>query len=127
MKKCSKCPAEIFGSRIRTCANCKQRLARAKRVRAVLTRRRKLKQLAIEYKGGRCIICGYDKYPGALDFHHTDPKQKDFGLSSSGITRSWARVKEELDKCILVCANCHREIHAGLHEVYAPHEFITKE
>jgi len=121
MKKCSKCSAEISGSRIRTCGDCKLRLARAKRVRAVIRRRRKLKRLAVEYKGGKCEICGYDKYLGALDFHHTDPNQKDFGLSSSGITRAWNLIKQELDKCVLVCANCHREIHAGLHSGYQDH------
>ena len=50
----------------------------------------------------------------ALEFHHLDPSQKDFGISSKGYTRSWDKVKEELDKCILVCSNCHREIHSGL-------------
>lgn len=84
------------------------------RVEAVQRRRDKVKQLAVEYKGGKCAICGYDKYIGALDFHHLDPEQKDFGISSKGYTRGIETVKRELDKCILVCANCHREIHAGL-------------
>ena len=42
------------------------------------------------------------------------PNKKDFGIGQKGFTRSWEKVKEELDKCILVCANCHREIHAGI-------------
>jgi len=70
--------------------------------------------MAIEYKGGRCILCGYDKCQEALEFHHTDSSQKDFGVSQDGLTRSWERVKNELDKCIMVCANCHRELHANL-------------
>jgi 5-methylcytosine-specific restriction endonuclease McrA len=70
--------------------------------------------MSVQYKGGKCCICGYDKCYDALEFHHLDPSQKDFGLSSNGHTRSWEKVKEELDKCILVCANCHREIHAHL-------------
>ncbi len=70
--------------------------------------------MAREYKGGKCVMCGYSRYSGALDFHHKDPSQKDFGLSTKGLTRSWEKIKEEIDKCVLVCANCHRELHAGI-------------
>ena len=83
-------------------------------VEAVQRRRDKIKEMGAQYKGGKCCICGYDKYIGALEFHHLDPNQKDFGISAKGYTRSFERVKEELDKCILVCSNCHKEIHAGL-------------
>lgn len=83
-------------------------------IQAVSKRRRAIKALAIEYKGGRCQLCGYDKYQGALDLHHTDRKQKEFSISDKGHSRSWERVKKELDKCILVCANCHREVEAGI-------------
>jgi 5-methylcytosine-specific restriction endonuclease McrA len=79
---------------------------------AVQKRRDKIKQMAVEYKGGCCFNCGYTAYIGALEFHHKDPSKKDFGIASKGFTRSWESVKLELDKCILVCANCHREIHA---------------
>ena len=81
---------------------------------AVQRRRIKVKEMSVQYKGGKCEICGYDKYLGALDFHHLDPTQKDFGVAAKGYTRSWETIKKELDKCILVCANCHREIHGGL-------------
>lgn len=77
----------------------------------VSNRRRELKILAIEYKGGKCVECGYNKSPAALEFHHLDPSQKDFGISKKGTTCSLEKIKPELDKCILVCANCHREIH----------------
>ena len=70
--------------------------------------------MAVAYKGGKCVFCGYKKTIAALDFHHVDEKTKDFGLSQRGLTRSWKRIKKELDKCILVCANCHREIHSGV-------------
>jgi hypothetical protein len=76
-------------------------------------RRKDLKQKAIEYKGGKCCICEYDRCAGALEFHHIEPDVKSFGIGMSGYTRSWERVKKELDKCILVCANCHREIEVG--------------
>jgi len=77
----------------------------------VINRRRKVREMALEYKGGKCQICGYDKCLAALDFHHIDPTQKDFGISAKGYTRSWEKVKLEVDKCVLICANCHREIH----------------
>jgi hypothetical protein len=79
--------------------------------KAVAKRRRKLRDLAIEYGGGKCQRCGYKKSNRALSFHHRDPSKKDFGLSARGLTRSWEKTKVELDKCILVCANCHMEIH----------------
>jgi len=83
-------------------------------VEAVQKRRDKLKIMAVEYKGGKCVVCGYKKYVGALEFHHLIPDTKDFGIGSRGYTRSWKMVKMELDKCVIVCANCHREIHGGL-------------
>jgi len=70
--------------------------------------------MAREYKGGKCMICGYDRCLEALDFHHRDPSKKGFGLSAKGITRSWDKTRQEIDKCVLICANCHREIHAGI-------------
>lgn len=82
--------------------------------KAVAERRKKLRQMAREYKGGKCAICGYKKSQRALSFHHKDPSKKSFGLSSKGLTRSWEKTKEELDKCILLCANCHMEVHDGL-------------
>ncbi|OGG06193.1 hypothetical protein A2872_04460 [Candidatus Gottesmanbacteria bacterium RIFCSPHIGHO2_01_FULL_42_12] len=81
---------------------------------AVTKRRRKLKQMVTEYKGGKCSICGYNKCVWALDLHHRDNSIKEFGLSVRGLTRSWEKIKLEADKCVLVCANCHREIHAGI-------------
>ncbi|MEB3330795.1 MAG: hypothetical protein VKQ33_16355, partial [Candidatus Sericytochromatia bacterium] len=66
---------------------------------------------AIEYKGGACERCGYNKCPAAMVFHHPDPNQKDFGISSSGKTRSFEKIKSELDKCVLLCMICHAEIH----------------
>ena len=84
------------------------------RVDAVQKRRNKVKLLAVEYKGGKCSLCGYNKCIAALEFHHTDPEHKDFSISREGNTRSWEKVKLEIDKCILLCANCHREVHQEL-------------
>lgn len=66
-----------------------------------------------EYAGGKCMICGYDKCQSALEFHHIDPKTKFKDVSKLKIY-AWKRVKVEIDKCLYVCANCHREIHEGL-------------
>ena len=81
-------------------------------IRAVHKRRKKIRQMAVEYKGGKCEQCGYDRCIEALEFHHLDSSKKDFNVSQRGYTRSWKRVVEELKKCIMLCANCHRELHA---------------
>ena len=75
--------------------------------------RKRMKLKAIDYKGGECVLCGYKKCIRALNFHHLDPSKKIFALSS-GNTKSWEKMKIEIDKCILVCSNCHAEIHEGL-------------
>jgi hypothetical protein len=87
---------------------------RCKCVAAVARRRRKVKQMAVEYLGGECIRCGYKRAIEALEFHHRDPAQKEISISATGNTLSWETVKLELDKCDLLCANCHREIHSKL-------------
>lgn len=87
------------------------------RSEAVQKRREKIKELLVEYKGGKCEICGYDKCISALEFHHLNPDEKDFGIGAKGYTRSVEKNKEEVNKCILVCANCHREIHAGITKI----------
>lgn len=84
----------------------------------VNTTRRNNKTKLVAMFGGECVICGYNRYVGALEFHHSEPEHKDFGLSSRGMTWALSKMIEEAKKCILVCANCHREIHAGL--VYGP-------
>lgn len=70
---------------------------------------RKLKKKCIEYKGGKCVICSYDDYDGALDFHHLNPDEKDFTIAE-GKNRSFDNIKSELDKCVLLCCRCHREV-----------------
>lgn len=70
------------------------------------------KQNLISVFGGKCCICGFDSYPEAMDFHHVNPEEKEFPLSSN-VMKSLDKQLEEAKKCILVCANCHRGIHAG--------------
>lgn len=75
----------------------------------------KEKQKAIDYKGGKCQVCGYSKCLAALDFHHIDPSKKN-GYGTGALKAHWSfdRNKSELNKCVLVCVRCHREIHAGV-------------
>ncbi|MFH1586349.1 MAG: hypothetical protein ABID38_00670 [Candidatus Diapherotrites archaeon] len=77
----------------------------------ISSRRRKYKKKLVELKGGKCQICGYDKCMGALEFHHEDEKDKKISYIYN---RGWDRILEEADKTLLVCANCHREIHESL-------------
>lgn len=79
---------------------------------SVTKRRREIKVLAVNYKGGNCNECGYSRSIAALEFHHRDPAEKDFAIGGKGLTRSFESLKVELDKCDLLCANCHREEHA---------------
>ncbi len=78
--------------------------------------RRKRKDNLVKVAGGRCCLCGYNKVNSALEFHHIISEEKKYGLST-GNTHDLEKDLEELKKCILVCANCHREIHAGLYIV----------
>ena len=72
-------------------------------------RRRRTKEKAVEYLGGTCKKCGYSKCFGAFDFHHRDPKEKEFGIGEREI--GWKKLVKELDKCDLLCRNCHSEVH----------------
>lgn len=74
--------------------------------------RQKIKEQLIEYKGGKCFSCGYNKCTAALEFHHLAPEEKDFGIRHK--IQSVEKIKKEVDKCALLCSNCHREVHAGL-------------
>ena len=80
------------------------------RVQQVAKRRRKVKRILIEEAGGRCVRCGYDRFVGALHFHHVDPTQKRFGVAQRGVTIGIASLRAEAAKCIVLCANCHAEV-----------------
>lgn len=84
------------------------------RTEAVVRRRRKVKMLLVAEAGGRCQLCGYDKYAGALEFHHLDPALKSFGLSIRGLTPSIDVLRLEREKCVLLCLNCHAEVEGGI-------------
>ena len=79
---------------------------------AVTKRRKLVKQTVVDERGGACERCGYNRYIGALQFHHLGDKS--FGLSEGGCTMSLDKYREEADKCTLLCANCHAEIHSSV-------------
>lgn len=81
---------------------------------SVTRRRRRVKEVLVQEAGGRCRLCGYSRSQAALVFHHIDPTLKRFGLARDGVTRSLARAREEARKCLLLCANCHAEVEAGV-------------
>ncbi len=87
------------------------------RVEATVRRRHRLKRILVEEAGGTCILCGYSRCVRALEFHHLDPKTKEFPLAHSGRTRSIAKLRAEASKCALLCANCHAEVEAGVSAV----------
>lgn len=99
-----------FGERIRKgvfegfrCRKCQ--------VVATTERRRKVTALLKSEAGNKCIRCGYDKSSRALVFHHRDPHNKEFSILQEGLTLSLEKLREEVKKCDLICANCHAEIH----------------
>lgn len=111
-KICFKCSKEKPFSEFHLCGGraksyCKE--CDSKRLHS-LQKERKLK--AITYKGGKCKSCGYNRYFGALDFHHRNPNEKDPTISKF-TNFSFEKIKKELDKCDLLCSNCHREIHGN--------------
>jgi len=104
------------------CANCHRirhaGLDAGRRDYAVTEHRRRRKVRAIEYMGGSCHGCGRDGAPAVFEFHHWSAAEKEFGISETGIPRTWEKVVAELAKCVMLCANCHREVHAGVRELF---------
>lgn len=66
----------------------------------------------LNHRGGKCVLCGYNKYVGSLTFHHINPSEKSFTIS--GKTKAYKTLLEESEKCVVLCANCHGEVHAGI-------------
>lgn len=105
--KCRECgeesPEKFYGKRKTLCSICanKDDIKRFKRY----------KKEQVEYKGGKCVRCGYDKSLAALEFHHIDPSLKDKDMAYHMQGRKIERCYKELDKCILLCSNCHKEEH----------------
>ena len=100
-KYCKQCNHPLPSRRRNVCNSCHVR-----------NYRQNVKKKLIEYKGGKCQICGYNKCVSSLTFHHKDPTQKEFNIS--GKSMSFKKLLKEVDKCELLCSNCHGEIHEGL-------------
>ncbi len=85
---------------------------------AVKRWRKNTKDRMVQSMGGECQCCGYNRTNNALAFHHLDPKEKDLNFGGTRANpQSWKKITEELQKCILVCHNCHAEIHAGIRDI----------
>lgn len=89
-----------------------------KKSQKVIDWRNRTKQRIVQAFDNKCGICGYNKCNDALDLHHLDPSKKEFSLGKIRANPiSWTKIVNELRKCILICANCHREVHNGITNV----------
>lgn len=100
----------------------------SKRSEAVKKWRKATKSRLLKGMGGKCFVCDYNKCESALDFHHIDPSQKDFGLAAVRASiKNWSLLVEEVEKCVVLCSNCHREHHEGLLNIsFIPKKFDEK-
>jgi hypothetical protein len=107
---CSVCQKQLTGSQRKYCSiQCKHIALNYQKQKAKGLERKKL---LVTQKGGCCSICGYNKNLAAMHFHHLEPGLKEFKLSLRELgNHSEAKINAELKKCILVCSNCHAEIH----------------
>ena len=123
-KECPDCnrllPREEFGKAKKTTAGnwtytkrCKACFVAHRSTQHIERVVKAVKELGKELK---CCICGYDKCVSSLDFHHLDPSQKDIGVGQMR-GHSFQRIKREIEKCVVLCKNCHSEVHAGVTEL----------
>jgi len=103
------------------CANC-HRIRHAVEDSAiegmgVIAHRRETKKKAVAHMGSACFGCGWTGLAAVFEFHHSDGSTKDFGIGQDGVARRWESIVAELAKCVMLCANCHREVHAGVREL----------
>lgn len=107
--KCGETDQEKFyGNKRSVCAKCHNKY--------VIDAGREKRKRAISLLGGSCVICGYDKYHGSLDFHHLDKDKKDDNFANLK-GWSWSRIEKEIQRCVLLCRNCHGEVHAGISKI----------
>lgn len=114
--KCKDCGKIISTASVR-CVECREKLKSISKnskdtSKYVKSFYKRSKEKAVKYLGSKCFLCGYNRYLGALQFHHIDPSTKSFNIS--GRTICWEKLQKELDKCVLLCANCHAEVESGL-------------
>lgn len=115
-KQCEICGTEFEtkanGASRKYCYECSPSYPKGgSRAETIKSLRKAMKREAVKRLGGKCCKCGYNQYIGALQFHHLNPAEKEFNLAANGNTHSWKEFWTEVSKCILVCSNCHAEIH----------------
>ena len=120
-QSCNKTFSKLNAKKL--CKDCSSKLTRKNaKQRAKTTKKADLtlKQELVNKSGGKCIICGYNKFISALQFHHIDPHDKSATVATlsskyklSPTTENYTALLNELDKCILLCANCHAALHNG--------------
>ena len=99
---CTECgKTRIQKTRNKVCTSCRNQ-----------AKRHEQRSKALEIKGGKCLICGYNKAQRSLDFHHVNEGTKSFALGDRW-DRPWKEIEKELKKCVLLCGNCHGELHEG--------------
>lgn len=112
------------------CASCHRirhaNVERGPRAQQETRIRRERKARAVAHMGGRCFACRRDGPYQLFEFHHLDASRKDFGISEDGVVRRWEKVVSELAKCVMLCANCHREIHAGVRDLGERHRDLAE-
>jgi hypothetical protein len=82
-----------------------------------MLKRRSYRKRAIDIKGGKYFVCGYDRCEGCFEFHHIDANTKTFNLGWGWSNVKWEKIEKEIDKCVLLCKNCHREYHEELYSL----------
>ena len=114
LKKVAKLKGHAF-STVQKYVVTKNRTKKVSKSEAVIMWRKRTKMKLVDYKGGKCQLCDYNKSLNALHFHHLNSNEKDFSISGKSL--SFDKLKSEVDKCILVCSNCHSEIHEGITKI----------
>lgn len=114
MKKCTRCefekPLTDFYSKGKKDSGKLQSECKVCFNKRTMERYERRAEYLVSIKGGGCKLCGYNKCPAALEFHHLDPAEKEFQINKRW-SMSDEKLLKELDKCVLLCSNCHREVH----------------
>lgn len=128
MRECIECGKKLQGNQVKFCSiKCKEKHyyhniphenKKCNSAFRQLIRSTKRKLYFVELKGGKCEICGYNKNLSALEFHHINSDEKSFNLDGRMLANSnIEKLEEELDKCMLICSNCHKELHNENHNM----------
>jgi|SRR5208337_672601 len=134
---CIDCGKKLYNKRNHRCRSClgisrrgkgiyKTSIVKDGKVKYIHERRKNLRRQFIQELGDCCSKCGYNKYDGALQFHHKDPSKKEFGLSNKHLNLSLEKLRKEVKKCILLCANCHHELHNWMHQGKTLEDFLSE-